>query len=215
MPKKGDYIDLVGMKYGRLSVVSFSEIKDRKTYFLCRCECGKEKIVESSKLRSGHTKSCGCIGIDRIRNLNYKTGLTKTKLYYSYRNMLNRCYRTTTDMYRLYGQRGIGVCDEWLGEDGFLNFSKWAKSNNYKDGLQLDRIDNEKGYSPDNCRFVDSFVQANNKRNNRFVKVNGEVATVGNMARKHGVSYWNLLHYSKGGRNTKYPHLEIEVAHGK
>ena len=101
------------------------------------------------------------------------------------------------------------MCDEWIGANGFVNFANWALSNGYNEELTLDRIDNEKGYSPSNCRWVDKYQQANNKRNNRYVMVNGEIDTVGNMARKHNISYWNLLHYAKGGKNMKYPQLDI------
>ena len=86
-----------------------------------------------------------------------------------------------------------------------------AIGNGYTDELTLDRIDNNGNYSPDNCRWVDMYVQANNKRNNWRLKVNGEIDTVGNWARRLNVSYWNLLHYAKGGKNMKYPELEIEA----
>ncbi|WP_140398241.1 hypothetical protein [Blautia sp. An249] len=206
-------IDLTGQKYGRLTVLKCEgTIGRRRMMWLCQCDCGKQVIVQGTHLRSGHTKSCGCLNAEKISSVNYKTGLCRTKLYYTYCNMCNRCNRENNSEYSDYGGRGITVCNEWIGVDGFLNFSNWALSNGYYDGLTLDRIDNDKGYSPDNCRWVDKFVQANNKRNNHFIKVNGEVGTVANIARKYNVDYWNLLHYSKGGQNCKYPDLRIEVA---
>lgn len=211
MPRKGEYQDLTGIKFNRLTVVRFVEMRNRTPFWLCKCDCGNERIVSSSHLKNNHTRSCGCWNKDRIRMQNYKNGLTNTKLYYAYHNMINRCNRKDNAMYKNYGGRGITVCEEWLGRDGFMNFANWAISNNYRDGLQIDRIDNDKGYSPSNCRWVDRFTQANNKRTNIFVKVNGEIGTVGNMARKHNVDYWNLLHYAKGGKNCMYPDLRIEV----
>lgn len=212
MPRKGEYKDLVGMKFNRLFVVEFVEMRKRTPYWRCVCDCGNETVVAADHLKNSHTKSCGCLNIERARKKNYKNGLSCTKLYYTYKNICNRCNRPANEMYHLYGGRGITVCDEWLGKNGFVNFAKWALENGYEEGLTIDRIDNDKGYSPDNCRWVDRFVQANNKSNNRYVKVNGEVGTVGDMARKYNIDYWNLLHYSKGGKNTMYPGLRIEVA---
>jgi hypothetical protein len=114
-------------------------------------------------------------------------------------------------MFKHYGARGIRVCDDWKNkENGFECFSKWAFDNGYKESLTLDRIDCNKGYCPENCRWVDAYVQANNKRKNWYLKINGEIDTVGNWARRLNISYWNLLHYAKGGKNMKYPDLEVE-----
>ena len=208
----GYKIEMKGKKFGRLTVIDYAGVKGRRrSMWLCQCECGKIIEVDGTHLRSGHSKSCGCISKQLISNVNYKNGLSNTKLQYAYYNMKNRCLRKDNNMYQNYGGRGIIVCDEWLGTNGFVNFCNWSISNGYRDGLSLDRIDNSKGYSPNNCRWVDIYTQANNKRNNRFIKINNEVGTVANMARKYGVDYWNLLHYSKGGQNCKYLHLKIEV----
>lgn len=209
--KKGTYIDLTGQKFGRLTAIEYAGRFGRRTKWRCKCECGNETLVDVSKLRSGHTKSCGCYKNEKIKKLNYKTGMSSSRLYLTHRNMLNRCYREDDDMYRIYGERGITVCDEWRGDHGFENFLAWSMENGYKEGLSIDRIDNNRGYSPDNCRWVDKYVQANNKRNNHYLKINGEIDTVANHARKHNVSYWNLLHYAKGGKNCMYPDLDIEV----
>lgn len=216
MPRKGEYQDLTGKKFNRLTVIRYScTTTNRRTMWVCRCDCGKELIVYSGHLKNGHTKSCGCFNKERIGELNKKTGMTRTKLYYTYRNILNRCYRENVSSHKYYGDRNILVCPEWLDkENGFENFMKWALSNGYQEGLSIDRIDNYKGYSPDNCRWVDNYVQANNKRHNYYLKINGEIDTIGNLSRKYNVSYWNLLHYAKGGRNNKYPDLKIEVCDG-
>lgn len=215
MPKKGQYIDLKGQKFGKLKVIEFYEKTPKQTKWLCECECGNQCVVYSSHLKSGHTKSCGCISKERIKNLNFKTGLSQTKLYRVYRNMLNRCYWEKSDMFKHYGARGIEVCDDWKNkENGFEVFSEWAFNNGYNEGLTLDRIDCNKGYCPENCRWVDAYVQANNKRKNWYLKINGEIDTVGNWARRLNISYWNLLHYAKGGKNMKYPDLEVESVNG-
>lgn len=212
MPRKGECSDLTGMRFNRLTVVRLFERTQRRRYvWLCKCDCGNMVKTTSEHLKSGHTKSCGCWNNERIAKVNFKNGLNGTRLYYSWYNMCNRCNRENNYEYIHYGARGITVCDEWLGDNGFVNFTDWAFKNGYNDTLTLDRKDNSKGYSPENCRWVDKFVQANNKRNNRFIKINGEIGTVANMARKYDVDYWNLIHYSKGGRNCKYPNLRIEV----
>lgn len=213
MPIKGKYIDLTGQKFGKLTAVRYKGVRGRRrTYWECVCECGNTVCVASVHLKSGHTKSCGCLKIERIENLNKKTGLSHSKLGYAYRNMLNRCFYPKIEMYKEYGARGITVCSEWLDkEKGFENFVEWAKANRYSEGLTLDRIDVNGNYEPSNCRWVDLYTQANNKRNNLYLRINGEVDTVGNWARKLNVSYWNLRHYAKGGKNMKYPNLKIEA----
>ena len=218
MPKKDAYKDLTGMKFNRLTVIGLEGIVKNdsgksRTMWKCRCDCGNEKVVSSDHLQSGHTKSCGCYKRQMIVMASRKTGMSATKLYLTYYNMIHRCYDPNNSEYKYYGSRGIGMCDEWRGEHGFQSFMKWSFENGYKPncGLSIDRINNDKGYSPENCRWVDNYVQQNNKRNNRFICVNGEVDTVANHARKHNIDYWNLMHYSKGGANYKYPHLDIRM----
>lgn len=213
MPRKGEYKDLTGMRFNRLTVLKLHERTPRRRYvWLCKCDCGNVVKVFGEHLKNNHTKSCGCLSNERIAKQNFKNGLSTSRLHYAWYNMCNRCNREDNYQYESYGGRGITVCDEWLGENGFVNFTNWALSNGYDERLTIDRIDNSKGYSPDNCRWVDRYVQANNKRNNRFIKINGEIGTVANMAKKYGVSYYNLMHYANGGQNCKYPELRIEVA---
>ena len=210
------YKDLTGMKFNRLTVLKLHERTEKRRYmWLCKCDCGNEKVVSGEHLKNGHTKSCGCYKNELVKNINMKTGLSQSKLFYAYHNMHSRCERKNNEYYKLYGGRGISVCEEWSGKNGFENFAKWSLENNYEECLQIDRIDNNKGYSPSNCRWVDRIEQANNKRNTMYISVNGEIDTVAKMARKHNVSYWNLLHYAKGGKNCKYPNLNIEVVNGK
>lgn len=218
MPKKGCYKDLSGQKFNRLTVISFNGIyrnKSGKTRAMwkCKCDCGKETIVDGSHLQTGHTKSCGCYLKEIQGQASRKTGMSGSKLYLTYYNIKHRCYDPDNPGNKYYGSRGITMCDEWLGEHGFENFMKWSFENGYEEnkGLSIDRIDNDKGYSPENCRWVNAYIQQNNKRNNRFLCINGVVDTVANHARRHNVDYWNLMHYSKGGKNCKYPHLNIRM----
>lgn len=213
MPKKGYYEDLSGKRFGRIVAIEYAGQKGRRrTIWKCKCDCENIVYIDASHLKSGHTTSCGCKSKEIIRFVNYKNGLSNSRLGRAYRNMLNRCYRPNNYEYHLYGGRGIRVCDEWTNKDtGFVEFCNWAIANGYSNNLTLDRVNINGNYEPSNCRWVDIFVQANNKRNTRKLKINGEIDTVANWSRRLNISYWNLLHYSKGGQNCKYPELQIEV----
>lgn len=209
--------DLTGMRFNRLTVLGFSHRTGRRRMiWKCQCDCGNIVYVDREHLKDGHTKSCGCYNKDMIGNLNKKTGQTGTRIFYVYHNMHMRCERKVEDQYKNYGGRGIRVCDEWSGEHGFENFLQWSKETGYDPNAKrgectLDRIDVNGDYSPDNCRWVTQLVQGNNKRNNLYISINGEIDTVTNMVRKYGLNYSNLRNYAKGGRNTMYPDLKIEV----
>lgn len=223
--------DLTNKKFNMLTVIRFSRKKPRdnkrsRYFWLCKCDCGKLTEVETSHLISGHTKSCGCLlekQKEKFGKSNYKNGLSNTKLAFVYNNMINRCYRKKDIVYKDYGGRGIKVCNEWLrtNKEGFKNFCDWAIANGYKEiclngkrnKLTLDRIDNNGNYCPENCRWVDMVTQSNNRRFNLKLKINNEIDTIGNLARKYNCSYSNLYHYSKGGLNHKYPNLIIEVVY--
>lgn len=109
-------------------------------------------------------------------NGHYKHGGKGTKLYEIWCSMKARCYNPNLKVYRHYGGRGISVCEEWLHD--FVPFEKWAVANGYKEDLSLDRIDNNKGYSPDNCRWATRVQQANNQRTTIKIAYNGETKTL-------------------------------------
>ena len=156
-----------GTKFGKLRVsrIIQSGNSRRDTIVECLCDCGKVCAVKEDCLFYGTTKSCGCsrskIGKS---NPNYRHGgLTKTNkdpLYAHYRAMKERCYNPNYHHYYRYGERGIFVCQEWL--DNFLIFKEWALKHGYKKGLSLDRINNDEGYTPQNCRWVDQKTQVRN-----------------------------------------------------
>lgn len=161
-------IPMDGQKFGRLTVKGFAgSSKSQGALWLCMCDCGAEVITSGFRLRSGKTRSCGCYRRDAT-SFNMTThGKSNSRLYIVWRGMKTRCYDTSSDAYKNYGGRGITVCDEWL--DDFGAFRNWAISNGYdEDAPQgvctIDRIDNDAGYSPENCRFVDMKVQRNNQR---------------------------------------------------
>lgn len=160
--------DLTNKTYGRLTAIKLVKTKKKGGYWLCKCQCGKTTIVRNDKLIYGTTKSCGCLAKELTikRNEKRALGLSRTNIYRRYRCIINRCYCKSNSRVKkhYYEERNIGVCDEWLGENGFINFYNWAINNGYKKELTIDRIDNNKGYSPNNCRWVDYKVQNQNKR---------------------------------------------------
>lgn len=121
---------------------------------------------------------------------------TYERLYSVYRGMKSRCYSKKNKSYRLYGGRGIKVCDEWLNDKN--KFIEWAIKNGYKKGLTIDRVDGDKGYNPINCRWVDRYVQNNNTNRNTFVTYKGKTHTLAEWARITGISYKAIFHrYSR------------------
>lgn len=132
----------------------------------------------------------------RGQNL-YKHGLYQTPLYIVWLKMKDRCNNPHDVGYANYGGRGITISEEWNND--FVKFYEWAINNGYAKGLFLDRIDNEKGYSPDNCRFVTRKENNNNKRNNILLTVNGKTQTIAQWAEETGIKYWTLYRRVKRG----------------
>lgn len=164
--------------------------------YKCLCDCGNFKVVDGRHLKDGTTMSCGCLA-NEVHKRSHGVGprcwwhdLIHTRIYRVWGNMVNRCTNPNNPAFPSYGARGILVCDEWLE---FENFYLWAMSNGYSDELQIDRIDNDLGYYPENCRWADRITQSNNKRSNVFVEYQGEMMTVADLARKLDMPY-KVLH---------------------
>lgn len=168
--------EIIGQKFGLLTAVEIVGKSRRGPLVKCVCECGGTKTVAQKELRSGNNKSCGC--------LHKKHGLTGSRIYQAWGNMKKRCNDPTNKSYVNYGGRGISYDKRW---ESFENFYEDMKDG-YADDLTLDRIDVNKDYSKDNCRWVDMKTQGNNKTDNHLVTYNGETLTLSEMARKHGIT---------------------------
>ena len=172
-------VDLTGKKFNMLTAIKITRIEKNSKgrnvrYWLCKCDCGGFKEADGFSLTRGHVKSCGC---DRKK---YGALVKDMKLYGIYQCMKQRCFNKNDINYKNYGGRGISVCDEWMGKNGFDNFYKWAISAGYDDSKgrfeqSIDRIDVNKDYSPDNCKFSTMEEQCYNKRNTVKLEYNGGI----------------------------------------
>lgn len=184
MPK---FIDITGHRYGELTVIGRAgENAKGRPLWRCLCDCGREKISIAYPLRVGDLTCCGAhrtkAFLEKHRRpqpdkRKYPEGTdSKSRLWTVYRAMHLRCHSTSHSAYSRYGGRGIHVCAEWRGNFGA--FREWALANGYADDLSIDRIDNAKGYSPDNCRFATRQEQALNRRNTTLAEAFGETKTL-------------------------------------
>lgn len=162
---------LLGKKFGRLTIVSVSQIKTNadKTVFDCVCDCGNAIQVKLGSLTSNHTSSCGCLALEA----RTKHGLSEHRLYGILKGMISRCYNPKHTSYRNYGAIGVSICDDW--RYNFESFYDWAISNGYKDHLTIDRYPNKAGnYEPSNCRWATPSQQQRNTKSNVLSEVTVE-----------------------------------------
>lgn len=178
---------LIGQRFGRLTVLAYDHRDNQgKTCWLCECDCGNKTVVAGYALTRGQTKSCGCLVSERMIEYNTTHGMCGTRVHGIWLGMWKRCRSNYPTTHNNYGGRGISVCDEWAD---FEVFYEWAMNNGYTDELTIDRIDNDLGYCPDNCRWVDMVTQSNNKRTNRYITYCNERHTIADWARLFGIDY--------------------------
>lgn len=181
--------DLTGKRFGRLVALRKAE----RGKWHCLCDCGNEADIYGGSLVNGDTKSCGCYR----RDLHTTHGLSKSRLHGVWWGMIQRCEYNHHIDNKWYSSKGIAVCDEWRNDFGA--FYKWANRNGYKEGMSLDRIDNSRGYSPSNCRFVSAKKQARNRSTNLTYTYNGETKCLMEWAEACGIKYSTLYGRIKRG----------------
>lgn len=179
--------DLTGIRFGRLLVINRDKNDSSgRCVWVCKCDCGNIVSVKSHYLISGEKKSCGCLQREVNSSVHRKHGKRKERIYRIWQGMKTRCYNKNHKYFQNYGGNGITVCDEWKD---FEPFYEWAISHGYSDDLSIDRIDNCKGYFPDNCRWATHVEQTRNRAITKRVKYGGEEIPIGEVAKIEGITY--------------------------
>lgn len=188
-------IDLINKRFGALSVIArHSQDLNGGPVWVCQCDCGKLSNVRGTSLKQGHTRSCGCIARDGVTVRNTRHGMRNTPEYRVWAAMKSRCINPGSQAWRNYGGRGITVCAQWIESfPQFLNDMGEQPSSNHS----IDRLNNDGGYAPENCQWVERLTQANNRRTNRIVEVGGKKVTMRQASTLLGISYSLLKSRSK------------------
>jgi hypothetical protein len=185
-----------GDKFNRLTVIS--EAPQRRgsyRYFNVVCDCGKYSTVFLGKLKNGSTKSCGCFSAENAAKRNFRhggsVGGVLDKEYVTWSNMTDRCRRPKNQKYKNYGARGISVCNEWLGENGYSNFLSDMGKKPIIDNVRytIERRDVNGNYCKENCYWGTDEIQANNKTTSHFIEHLGEKKTIAQWAKKYQTKY--------------------------
>lgn len=177
-------IDLTKKQFGRLTVLK--QIKNAKhTTWECRCSCGNIVLVTTNSLRSGKTKSCGCLSKEVVTKRMTTHGMYGTPEYRTWQHMIGRCHNPTDSDFKNYGSRGIKVCQEWRN-DFMVFFNYIGKRPSLKHSV--DRINNNGNYGPGNVRWASRKTQANNSRHNRLITIDGVTKNIAQWATFMGIS---------------------------
>lgn len=200
----GHFKDLTGKTFGYLTVIGISSRGDKPKWKV-RCKCGKEFIADGTRMKSRHTKSCGCYQTEILKKIKRTHGMTvdNERLYNIWMNMKHRCYNNKCDKYEYYGGRGISICNEWMNDSTL--FFKWALANGYKNNLTIHRDDNDGNYCPSNCVWITQREQM--QRTSRTLdlnivrKIKNELKignTVSSLAKKYKLHYDRVLDIKRG-----------------
>lgn len=195
----GKIIDRIGQTFNRLTILGYDETINRKKRVICICSCGvTTKAIDQDSVVNGNTKSCGCFKHEK--DTARGDGRTKEKLYRVHSSMKQRCFNENSCNYKNYGKRGITVCDEW--KNSYDIFKVWAIENGYKEGLEIDRRDNNGNYTPENCRWVTRDININNLRKTILITHNGETKPLTEWAKIYNMTPEKL--------RSRYQELKME-----
>ena len=188
--------DLTGQKFGRLEVIGIAETRHyshgNQYYWRCRCKCGNICTVSGEHLKSGHTKSCGCLNTETRSRTHATHKMTDSKVYAIWTNIKQRCLNPSNKSFADYGGRGITMYEPWV--NSFLAFYSYVSQLEHygEAGYSLDRIDNNSGYELGNLRWTTKKEQARNRRSNHLVEYEGEKMTLTEASEKSGLSVSTL-----------------------
>jgi len=211
-----------GDRFGRLTIIREVETIKWSRRFECLCDCGKITITRLHSLRLGLTQSCGCLNREISRKTttekNLTHGLSKSitkrdqKIYSVWARMRGRCLSPKNKDFKYYGARGITICSQWMN---YMEFYIWANSSGYNEGLTLERVDNNKGYSPENCIWATRSVQAANRRITKYFEYDGERLPMTQIAKKYNIPLSTFRYRIKMGWLIKKALTEPSCNHHK
>ena len=186
----GKAINIAGRRFGMLVAVSLCpSVLNKRTRWICRCDCGAEKDIVTQSLIRGVTTSCGCAIPNKTRDQHTTHGKSKSVDYSLWTTMLQRCSNKKHASYKDYGAKGISVCERWTK---FENFASDMLPRPFEHA-SIERMDNNKGYSKENCEWIPLPDQALNKSTSRLLEINGEIKTVVEWSRQYGAEYGTVL----------------------
>lgn len=189
-------IDITGKKFNHLEVIKLDHEKNGVRYWLCKCDCGNNKVINGDKIKRGEVKACGC-----LRGKKTKYNYQNKKLYKKWQHMMSRCYNENDISYKNYGGRGIKVCNKWKNYD---EFAKWSLTHGYSENLEIDRINVNGSYSPRNCRYITNLENKRNRRITLKYNYNGQLLTLKEIADINNIQYktlWSRM--KKNNQNLK------------
>lgn len=194
----GTYKDLSGQRFGKLTVIKRNGTTNNgKVIWECICDCGNSTKVTTCSLRTGNTRSCGCLYKQSRKEIKTTHGLRHHPLYSVWLNIKQRCLNPNSTSYKRYGGRGITICDEWKND--FKSFYDWSMENGYQKNLTIDRIDVNGNYEPNNCRWTTIEQQANNKRNNHYLEYDNKRLTMSQWSKQLNLPRTVILYRLKLG----------------